>query len=136
MIDSVSKAKLKVPARRRSATLRCYFRRSRRFLAQGLTVLGKPRKRPFKKYFTRAAKRMAANEQQRRWHNKRTAENRARGLTERGTVPVNRVFPELRGKGLSKREYSRRTYHLLKGPGRRAALASLLAGKNLLAKLK
>jgi hypothetical protein len=121
---------MKVSVHQRSASLRCYYRRRDRRFAAGLTSHGKPRKRVFKKYFTRTAKRAAANEQQRRWHNKRTAENNARGLTERGTVPVNRKFPQLRG--LQRPEYDRAQYHVLKDRRIRAGLSALIAGKGRL----
>jgi len=122
---------------KRSASLRYYYRRRRKFeLANPhFTVLGKPRQRPFKKYFTRAAKRRAANEHQLRWHNKRTAENRAHGLTARGTMPVNRTFPMLRG--LKRPEYDRRKYHVLKAERTRTGLATLVAGRGgLITRLK
>ena len=125
----------RVPAHQRSASLRYYYRRRDRRFAAGLTCKGTPRRRVFKKYFTRAAKRKAANEQQRRWHNKKTKENNARGLTERGTVPINRKFPELRG--LQRPEYDRVQYHVLKERRVRAGLSVLIAGKgSLITKLK
>lgn len=120
----------KVPAEKRSPSLRRYHERKLEFLAAGLTVKGQPRKRVFKKYFTRAAKRAAANEQQRRWHAKKARENYQRGLTARGTVRVNRRFPELRGLASANRtEYSRQTYHVLKERKARTVIAALISGK-------
>jgi len=127
-----------VPVGRRSASLRCYHRRKKLFLAQGLTVKGQPRKRVFKKYFTRIAKRAA----QRQWsyagYQTRRARNLAAGLTERGTVRVNRRFPELQGlASRNKSEYSRQTYHVLKHLRARTALTVLITGKaGLITKLK
>lgn len=128
----------RIPAHKRSATLRYYYRQRKNRLALGLTCKGTPRKRVWKKYFTRAAKRRAANEHQRRWHNRRTKENNARGLTERGTVRINRQFPELRGlASRNRKEYQRRVYHILKKQRTRSALAALLQGGNqLITKLK
>lgn len=116
----------RVPANKRSPSLRCYHRRRAKYLAAGLTVLGQPRKRVFKKYFTRAAKRAA----QRRWsyaeYRRRRDRNLAAGLTERGTVRKYRQFPQLRG--LKRPEYDRVKYRLLKAQRTRAGLASLVAG--------
>lgn len=127
----------RIPVSKRSASLRYYYRRRRKFEPSNpdFTVLGNRRRGNFKKYFTRSAKRQAANEQQRCWHNQRTAENRARGLTGRGTIPVNRVFPMLRG--LKRPEYDRRKYQVLKAERIRTGLGTLLAGDGgLITRLK
>ncbi len=118
-----------VPPSQRSPSLRRYHRRKKLFLAQGLTVKGEPRKRVFKKFFTKAAKRAA----QRKWsyagYRARRDRNLAAGLTERGTVRINRRFPELKGLASRNRsEYSRQTYHVLKARQSRTVISTLLVG--------
>lgn len=129
----------RIPASQRSASLRYYYRKRRKFAPGNpqLTVAGQPRKRIFA-YPTRAARRAARNAQQRRWHAKEARKNLARGLTTTGKVRVNRVFPELRGlASTNRREYSRQTYHVLKARRTRAGLAALVAGKgDLITRLK
>jgi hypothetical protein len=120
---------MKVPVHQRSATLRYYYRRRKKRYAANLTVLGQPRKRR-KNFRTAEARRKHHNRYQLRWHNKKTAENNARGLTERGTVPVNRKFPELRG--LKRPEYDRVQYHVLNERRIRSGLSALIAGKGKL----
>lgn len=118
-----------VPIAGRSASLRCYYARARKFLAQGLTARGKPRKRVFKKYFTAEAKRAAHNARSKKWQRNRAEKRLAAGLTWNGTPRVNRRFPELAGLASTQRsEYSRRTYHVLKARESRAVITALVNG--------
>jgi hypothetical protein len=117
----------RIPARQRSASLRRYYRRRAEFLAAGLTVMGRPRKRVFKKYFTPAALKVARRQWSYSEYRRRRDRNLAAGLTERGTPRIYRQWPELRG--LKRPEYDRVKYRLKKKALIQTGLAALVAGK-------
>lgn len=129
----------RIPAKKRSASLRYYYRRLRKYPPNHprFTMAGRRRLRPYKKYFSAAAKRRAHNARTRKWLRARAEKRMAQGLTWKGTPRKNRVFPQLRGLRLGKSEYTRRVYHILKAERTRSALTTLVAGKgSLITKLK